>query len=129
MAKKRQAAAVDPTSPPLTIQLGDQELKLTFDYAALAFAEEKLRQQGHNVNLLQALGDLNMNTLPILITAAALHYQPDTKLEDIRSKVTMGNLLAARDVVLIAWLAAMPESDRPKIEPDGDPANAENQNP
>lgn len=124
MAKtiRKKVPAVDPTSPPVTIQLGDREYKLTFDLVTLTAAEQMMREQGHTVNLLNALGDINLSTLPVLLTAAALHYQPDTKLEDIRAKITMSNLISAKEVLIYTWLMSIPEADRPKLEPGDDPA-------
>lgn len=117
----------NPTSDPITshveVEFGDQKLRLTFDYAALAFAEEALREQGHKVNLLNALCDLNLTTVPVLFTAAALHYQPEITLDFVRSKITAGNVVSAREAIVAAWYVSLPEDQRPKFEPDVDPAN------
>lgn len=113
----------DPTTPYVEVEFGEQHLKLTFDYRALAFAEETLRKQGHKVNLLNALCDLNLTTVPVLFAAAAHHYQPEISLDYVLSKITAGNVVSAREAIVTAWYVSLPENQRPKLEPDVDPAS------
>lgn len=113
----------DPITSFVEVEFGNQKLRLTFDYRALAFAEETLREQGHKVNLLNALCDLNLTTVPVLFTAAALHFHPEMSLDYVLSKITAGNVVSAREAIVAAWYISLPEDQRPKFEPDVDPAN------
>lgn len=106
MANKKK---IDPTQPTTDVTLGDKTYTLCFNYRALAEAEAALRKQGHDVNLLAAMADLNFSTLPVIIAAGAHKHHPDVTLAEVEDHIHMGNVYEAAAAVQAAWLQSMPK--------------------
>jgi hypothetical protein len=98
------ATSADPKIPTTTIRL-DRERVLRLDLDAMDEAEQIT---GYNF-LSGGLAGMNIRTLRALVWASLRRDDPALTLERVGELVTIGNLDEVCEVVLRAYVAAMPE--------------------
>lgn len=113
MAKKTvPSAAVNPTLPAVSVEVGGMTYSLAFDFNAMAQAEAVT-----GLNLLQCLNFQNLNSTKVrgLLYAAMLKAQPKTTLEDAGALFNHPNSVdKLMNAVVEAYLGSQPE---PEVEP------------
>jgi hypothetical protein len=112
-----ESALQNVLAPAVPITLGGRELKLVFDFNAVALVEE---QTGRN--LLDESGWLKINgsALSIILWAAALKEQPELTLKDVRGLMRGNQVPLVSQKVLEAWTLSKP---KPEEKPE-DPTSA-----
>jgi hypothetical protein len=100
-------------APPVLITLGGRELKLVFDFNAVAFVEE---QTGRNLLDESGWQKINGSALSIVLWAAALKEQPELTLKEVRSLMRGNQVPLVSSKVLEAWTLSKPEE---KPDPTG----------
>lgn len=112
MAKRHIAnTPADPTLPSTPIEINGVTYHLCFDFGALAEAEADFNRQGHRVNLLTALPELNLVNTRILFAASVHKYHPELRFEQAIALVTFRNVYAVVQKISEAWNEAMPEPE------------------
>ena len=116
MSKVRKVAGTpaDPTLPKTPITIDGVEYNLCFDLGALAEAEAALNREGHSVNLLAALPNINLSNTRLIFACAIRKFHPLLAFDEAVALVTLGNVYAVATTIVEAWQAAMPE---PEPEP------------
>lgn len=119
MAKTRSVAAtaVDPTLPKTPVKIGAKTYDLCFDLGALAEAETAFRQQGIEVNLLEALPGYTLAHVRTLFPCALRTFHPEISFSDAQKMVTMPVLYVVAAAIGAAWKASLPESEPRPEEP------------
>ena len=116
-ARKIAGTPVDPTLPKTPIKIGAKTYDLCFDLGALAEAESHFRQQGIEVNLLEALPGYTLSHVRTLFPCALRTFHPEISFADAQKMITMPVLYVVAAAIGDAWKASLPE-------PDADPAQA-----
>jgi hypothetical protein len=113
MAKRRKIAntVADPTSPAVKISIQGKDYFLCFDLGALAEAKQHFAEQGKKINLLRALGELDVDSLMVLFPCAIHKHHPELSFEDAQKLITFHVLYAISGAVLAAWRISMPAPD------------------
>jgi hypothetical protein len=101
----------DPTLPSTPIEIGGKLFNLCFDFGALAEAEADFNRQGHRVNLLTALPELNLGNTRILFAASVHKYHPELSFDEAIALVHFRNVYQVVQTISQAWNEAMPEVD------------------
>ncbi len=116
MTKKRVAKATSDAGlgkTPITID--SKKYSLCFDFDAMAAAEIKLNMElsaagsEERVNLLIALAELNLSSVPVLFAAALKTFHPEIGFDAARALVRADNLYIVASTIQHAWGAAQPE--------------------
>lgn len=108
----------DPTVHYHKLELDGEELRMVFDFNAIAAAEQVAK-----VNLLEALDFSGMTAAQYrgLFWAALLKAQPKITLEEAGALITLKNMPKISDALLQAWknslARAEPDSENPR-QPD-----------
>lgn len=113
---------MNPAMPFSEIEIGGKTYKMCFDYDALADAESKFVQQGHDVNLNFCLPRLNFSSTRILFAASLHHYQPELGFKPSLALVTRDNNIDILQAIIKAWNLNVPEAEE---QPAGDPPQLE----
>ncbi len=106
----------DPTQPDYELTLGDHTYSLCFDFGSLAEAESKFLRQGHNVNLLAALPELNLSSTRLLFAASLHKFHPEVKYEDAVAMVTLANVFSIAEAIANTWTKSLPQSPQVPVE-------------
>lgn len=127
MGKTRKIAgtAADASMPKTPIQIDGKSYDLCFDYGALSEAETRINMElaaagtGERVNLLIALAELNLTSVPILFAAGLRTFHPEIEFVRARRMVRPDNLFLVAGVIQNAWKASTPEakSNPPEAQP------------
>ena len=119
MAKTRSVAAtaVDPTLPKTPVKIGAKIYDLCFDLGALAEAETYFRQQGIDVNLLEALPGYTLAHVRTLFPCALRTFHPEISFEDAQKMITMPVLYVVAAANGAAWKESLPEPESHPEEP------------
>lgn len=118
-SKAKTVPKIDPTLPKTPIIINDETYNLCFDFGALALAEAALNEQGHTVNLLAALPQLNLANTRIIFAAALHAFHPDIAFEQAVGMVNFGNVYLIAGAIADAWEASLPapKQDKPGNAP------------
>jgi hypothetical protein len=116
MAKHRKIAntVADQALAKTPIEIDGRTFNLCFDLGALAEAEMHFNQQGHDVNLLRALPQLNLSNVRIVFPCAAHKFQPSLGFKEGQSLITLQNVYSVAAAIAGAWKAAVPEAEAKK---------------
>lgn len=108
MARKIANTVADPTLPKTPIEIDGRTFNLCFDLGALAEAEMYFNQQGHDINLLRALPELNLSNTRIIFPCAAHKFQPSLGFIEGQSLITLKNVYAVATAIASAWQDGVP---------------------
>ena len=118
MAKHKVANSTsDATLPKTPVTINGQTYFLCFDLGALSEAESHFRQQGHEVNLLDALPGYTLAHVRTLFPCAIHKFHPEVSFEDAQKLITLPTLYVVAAAIGAAWKASLPE-------PEPDPTEA-----
>ena len=110
MAQRRSIAGTpfDKTVRFTKIEIDGEEYALAFDFNAIALAESTA-----GINLLEKLNlaELNANQLRALFYAALLKGQPQMKLSDAGSLITLQSLSTITAAIGQAWMDSIGQRD------------------
>lgn len=110
MGRKRKIAqtVVDPTLPNVPLTIDGKEYFLNFDLGALAEAKRHFARQGHKVNLLIALSELDVDNLMVLFPCSLHKNHPEITFEEAQKMISFPVLFAISGAVYAAWERSMP---------------------
>lgn len=120
MKKLNKQEPVDPTLQCAPVTIREKNYNLCFNFRAIALAEKRLRQQGHDVYLLSAMAPLTFETIPQVLAAALFTHQPEMTFEEIVALVDYDNVWPLQNELRKAWFEAFPqqkEGDKNPPEP------------
>jgi hypothetical protein len=114
----------DPTLPKVPLELNGHTYFLTFDFNAIAVAEEKT-----GMNL---LGSLDLQNLTVrqyraLLYSTMLKETPEITLEEVGNLVTLASIPAITLALIHAWTGSQPEVVKEKASakrPDEQPSQS-----
>ena len=107
----------DPTLPKTPVTIDGKEYNLCFDLGALAVAEAALNAEGHNVNLLAALPQLNLANTRVIFAAALRTFHPNISFDDAVKMVSFANVYTIANAIAEAWQSALPGPETEKNAP------------
>jgi hypothetical protein len=115
--RKTSFTPVDPTLPKVPVTINGTTYYLCFDLGALAIAESHFRQQGHEVNLLDALPGYTLAHVRTLFPCALRTHHPTISFEDAQKLITLPTLYVVAAAIGAAWKASLPEPEADPEEP------------
>lgn len=110
MAKRRKIAntAADPTLPKVPILINGAEYYLCFDFGALAEAKHHFVKQGHRINVMQAMLQVDIDNLMVLFPCAIHKFHPELSFEDAQKLLSLPVLFAVGTALADAWAQSQP---------------------
>jgi hypothetical protein len=121
MARKIANTESDPTLAKTGIEIEGKTYNLCFDLGALAEAEAQFIREGHDVNLLRALPELNLSNVRIVFPCAIHKFHPDLSFKKAQALITLQNVYTVAAAVAGAWQSAVPEAPKEKVEAENPP--------
>lgn len=122
--KKRKIAgtAADPTLPKTPVTIDGKTYNLCIDFGALAEAETAInaelqrQKRTDKVNLLIAMGEMNLLNTRVLFAAALRAFHPELSYDDAVGLLRLDNIQDVAYALWSAWAAATPapEANPPK---------------
>ncbi|MEO8100575.1 MAG: hypothetical protein ABI811_22950 [Acidobacteriota bacterium] len=115
-AKNTHSTAAEPKFESVLLEIDGRELRLAYDYNAIAEAEALLnRSRSAPVNLLVGLvGMVNANNLPGLFWAALRKQQPEITLDEASSLIRADTAALIANAVHEVHQLSLPEAKRGK---------------
>ena len=110
----------NPTLPFEPITVNGRDLKMCFDFEAIAAAEAEMRKTDRTVYLLFAPWDLTLANVQTLFAASLRVYQPEISIADAKKLVTWKTVLPITTAIQAAYETFMPEEV--EAQPDPPPA-------
>lgn len=99
----------NPVIDTAVIEIDGERFELCFDFGAMARVKAELREHGIRMNLLRSLdlGELDVDTLPVLFFATARARHPDLTWERAQALVTVRTAAGLIDALVQAYKVAM----------------------
>jgi hypothetical protein len=118
MAYRKVAETVaDPTLPSTPLEIDGKTYDLCFDMRAMAEAQQHFKRQGHEVNLLAALPNIDLDSCLVIFPCIVHKYQPDLTWEEAQGLVTLVTVYAIAAKIGEAWENATPKKEAPEVNP------------
>jgi hypothetical protein len=117
--RKVENTTEDPTLSKTPVEINGKTYHLCFDLGSLAEAESHFKAQGHEVNLLRALPQLDLSNIMVIFPCALRKFHPDVKFAHAQSMVTLQNVYGIAAMIAAAWGEAIPkpEAEDGKADP------------
>lgn len=104
---------IDPTLPTKELTIAGKTYRMCLDLNTLAMAEEALQKQGHKVDLLLVLPQLNSLGAMRTLFATAIHrFHPEIPFEQAVSIPGLAELYEVRAAIAPLWEESMPTPEK-----------------
>jgi hypothetical protein len=118
MAYRKIAEVVaDPTLPSTSLEIDGITYSLCFDLRAMAEAQQYFKRQGHEVNLLQALPNIDLDSCLVIFPCIVHKYHPELSWDEAQKLITLATLYPIATKIGEAWQAGVPEKEAPEENP------------
>jgi hypothetical protein len=119
--------SADATLPKTPVTVGGREYDLCFDITALLEAEHAINdvyrraKLPNRVNLLVALGELNLENTCTLFAAGVRTFHPEIAFDEARRMLKLADVFAVAAAIGDAWTEAVPEATKQPGPIEADP--------